>query len=138
MGAGVFLVREVSGHLRTKERADLSGRHAAATRTMKMRIFNHDVLVALNESSIQAGRHQNLRSEQMKPSTVDRYWVNEEHARERDGQPEIRMCVVLDLFTGQTAWLDVSPDEFEAIPKVELSFEEWETAMCAGSPPTPS
>ena len=115
----------------------MSGGHAAATRTMKMRIFNHDVLVALNESSIQAGRHQNLRSEQLKPSTVDRYWVNEEHARARDGQPEIRMCVVLDLFTGQTAWLDVSPDELEAIPKVELSFEEWETAMCAGSPPTP-
>lgn len=113
----------------------MSTLHIAGSPTMKMRIFNHDLLVALNRSSIQSGRRQNLRPEQTNPSTVDRYWVNEEHAIQRNGQPEVRLCVVLDIFTGQTAWLDVSLDEFEAIPEVKLPFAEWETAMCAGTPP---
>lgn len=115
----------------------MSERDTAVSPMMKMRIFNHDTLLTLNRSSIQAGRRQNLRTEQMNPSAVDRYWVNEEHPMERDGQSEVRMCVVLEIFTGQTAWLDVSLDEFAAIPEMEISFAEWETAMCAGTPPMP-
>ncbi|MBI2907523.1 MAG: hypothetical protein HYX92_07720 [Chloroflexi bacterium] len=45
------------------------------------------------------------------------------------------MCVVLRRYTGQTAWLDVSFDEFAAIPEIDVSEDEWEVAMCAGTPP---
>ena len=47
------------------------------------------------------------------------------------------MCVDLSLNTGQTAWLDVSTEEFTAIPEVEVPYLEWTVAMCAGNPPPP-
>ncbi|MEK7778389.1 MAG: hypothetical protein AAB303_07175 [Chloroflexota bacterium] len=48
---------------------------------------------------------------------------------------EVRLCVVLDLFSGDTVWLDVSNDEFTAIPLINVPDQEWETAICAGTPP---
>jgi len=103
---------------------------------MKMKVLEYEGLKALNDSSIKAGRSQNLPAEQL-AEAQDRYWINEHRLRERDGQSEVRICVVLGLFTSQTAWLDVSPDEFAAIPEIDVSEEEWETAMCAGAPPSP-
>ena len=42
---------------------------------------------------------------------------------------------MLDMSAGKTVWLDMSPHEFAGIPELELSEDEWETAMCAGTPP---
>ncbi len=103
---------------------------------MKMKVFDYETLLTLNGSSIQAGRSQNLRPEKLPTTPQDRYWVNSHMMRERDGQQEVRICVVLSLFAGQTAWLDVSIEEFAAIPEIDISDEEWETAMCAGTPPS--
>lgn len=103
---------------------------------MKMKVLDYEALLTLNDGSIQAGKSQNLRSEQLAGKPQDRYWVNDHRIRERDGQHEVRICVVLSLYAGQTAWLDVSPDEFAAIPEIDVSEEEWETAMCAGTPPS--
>jgi hypothetical protein len=101
---------------------------------MKMMVFDHEMLMELNESSVRAGRNQNLRPDQLPPEPQDRYWINAHLDRERDGQPEIRLCIVMNLSTSRTVWLDVSPEEFVAIPEVEVPLGEWETAMCAGTP----
>jgi len=102
---------------------------------MKMKVFGHDMLLGMNERSIRAGRSQYLRPERVPVEPRERYWVNSHSIRERSGQEEVRICVVLNLFTGQTTWLDISIEEFATIPEVDLGFPEWETAMCAGTPP---
>lgn len=102
---------------------------------MKMKVIDHAILSALNENSIQAGRSQNLRPGRISGKPQGRYWINEHMVRERDGQQEVRMCVLLSLYSGQTVWLDVSSDEFATIPEIDVSDDEWETAMCAGTPP---
>ncbi len=102
---------------------------------MKMKVFDHEALLTLNERSIKAGRSQNLRPEQLPAKPEERFWVTANTVREGDGQQEVRMCVVLNLFSGKTVWLDVSSEEFEAIPEIDVSEDEWETAMCAGTPP---
>ncbi len=103
---------------------------------MKMKALDHDMLLTLNESSIQAKRSQNLRPEQVPSRPQDRYWINAHTIQEQDAAQEIRICVVLDLDTSQTAWLDISPDEFAAIQELDVSVADWETAMCAGTPRT--
>ena len=102
---------------------------------MKLKVFDHETLLRLNESSIRAGRNQNLGPNKLPPEPRERYWINHHETRERDGRQEVRMCVVLRLYGGETAWLDVSNEEFEAIPEVDLSVSEWEVALCAGFPP---
>ncbi|MBI2954881.1 MAG: hypothetical protein HYY30_11245 [Chloroflexi bacterium] len=102
---------------------------------MEMRVLDHALLQTLNESSVRSGRSQNLRPDRLASKQQDRYYINEHKLRERDGQQEVRACIVLDLFAGQTAWLDISCEEFAAIPEVDISEDEWETAMCAGTPP---
>ena len=97
-----------------------------------MKVFDHETLLTLNGSSIQAGRSQNLRPERLPAKPQDQYWVNAHTVREQ----EVRICVVLSLNAGQTAWLDVSPEEFAAIPEIDVPEAEWETAMCAGTPPS--
>jgi hypothetical protein len=104
---------------------------------MKIQVFDHKTLVNLNGSSIRAGRSQNLNPDQLSINAQGRHWVNAHGIRERDGQVGVRMCVVLSLNTGQTAWLDVSTEEFEAIPEVDVPYLEWTAAMCAGNPPPP-
>ena len=101
---------------------------------MKLKVLDHEMLLRLNESSIRAGRNQNLGPNKLPASPRDRYWVNTHMVRERDGQREVRMCVVLRSYGGQTAWLDVSSQEFAAIPEIDLSVVEWEVALCAGNP----
>ncbi|MCH7705520.1 MAG: hypothetical protein IIB33_00535 [Chloroflexi bacterium] len=103
---------------------------------MKMKALDHDMLLTLNKSSIQAKRRQNLRPEQMPSRPQERYWINAHTFQERDDVQDIRICVVLDMDTSQTAWLDVSPSEFAAIQELDVSVAEWETAMCAGTPRT--
>jgi len=100
----------------------------------KLKVLDHETLVMLNRSSIQAGRSQNLRPEQLPTNPQERYPVNFHTVHQRGGQQDIRMCVVLDT-AGQTAWLDVSSEEFAAIPEVEISELIWGATMCAGTPP---
>ncbi len=103
---------------------------------MKMKALDHDMLLTLNESSIQAQRSQNLRSEQLPSRPQDHYWITTHSVQEQADGQEIRICVVLDMDASQTAWLDVSPQEFAAIQELDVSLAEWETAMCAGTPRT--
>ena len=103
---------------------------------MRMRVLDHATLMSLNDSSLRAGRSQNLRSARLADKPQERYWITEVKTRDQGGRPEVRMCVVLNLFAGQTAWLDVSSNEFAAIPEIDVSDDEWETAMCAGTPPS--
>ncbi|MBI2855389.1 MAG: hypothetical protein HYX93_00905 [Chloroflexi bacterium] len=102
---------------------------------MKLKVFDHETLIRLDDSSKRAGRAQNLRQEQLSTAPQGRHWVNAHLERVGAGQQEVRMCVVLDLNAGKTAWLDVSPQEFAAIPEVEVPYLEWTAAMCAGNPP---
>lgn len=101
---------------------------------MKMKILDQQTLLALNQSSVQAGRRQNLSPEQLSPDAPERSWLTTH--LERAEEQEVRVCVVLDLFRGRTAWLDLSTREFLDIPEVDVSEEDWETAMCAGTPPS--
>ncbi len=102
---------------------------------MKMRVLDHQTLLRLNHSSIQAGRSQNLTSTKLPSQPQPRYWISYHNALERGGHREVRLCVVLDLFSGNTAWLDVSNDEYTSVPEIDVPDMEWETAMCAGTPP---
>ncbi|MBI4202231.1 MAG: hypothetical protein HY532_03845 [Chloroflexi bacterium] len=101
---------------------------------MKLKMLDHPTLVRLNQSSIGAGRRQHLPPELLAKASQTRYPVNLAVHRQRDGQHEVRLSVVLDA-AGQSAWLDVSPQEFSAIPEVEVIFDVWEGVMCAGNPP---
>ncbi len=87
----------------------------------------------LNESSIRAGRKQNLPSEQMPGDSHKQYTVNFHFDHEWADQRDVRMSVILKPGS-QTAWLDVSPHEYAAIPEVEVSELEWEAAVCVGTP----
>lgn len=102
---------------------------------MYLEVLDHATLIALNESSIKNGRSQNLRPDRLPTKPQERYWVNNHFVRDDKGQQEVRICVVFNLYTGQVAWLDVSFEEFAAIPLVDLPDSEWEAAMCAGHPP---
>lgn len=101
---------------------------------MRLKVLDHETLVRLNDSSIRAGRSQNLGSLPLPRNSHRRYSVNFHDSHIRAGQPEMCMCIVLDA-VGQTAWLDVSLQEFASIPEVEVSELEWSAAMCAGNPP---
>ena len=101
---------------------------------MKMKMLDYQTLVMLNESSIRARRKQNLQLEQMPSDPHKQYAVNFHMDHEWEGRREVRMSIVLKPGI-QTAWLDVSPEEFAAILEVEASELEWEAAVCAGTPP---
>ncbi|GEM_PF-1738236 len=103
-------------------------------RYVKLKTLDHQTLVQLNTASILAGRLQNLPSEELAQPVQPRYPINLVLPRSRDGQPEVRLCVVLNL-AGHSAWLDVTPEEFSAIPEVEVIFDVYEGIMCAGNPP---
>ena len=100
---------------------------------IKMKMLDYQGLMMLNESSIRCGRKQNLQPEQMPSNSHKRYTVNFHFDHEWVGQQDIRMSVILKPGV-QTAWLDVSPEEYAAIPEVEMSELEWEAAVCVGTP----
>ena len=60
---------------------------------MKIKVLDHHTLLALNESSVRAGRSQNLRPHRIPAEPRERYWINTHTLRERDGLPEVRVCV---------------------------------------------
>ncbi len=100
---------------------------------VKMKILDYTTLLMLNESSIRAGRKQNLRLEQVPEDLRKQYIANFRFEHEYAGQKDIRMSVILKPGV-LTAWLDVSQEEFAAIPDFEVSELEWEAAVCVGTP----
>jgi hypothetical protein len=60
---------------------------------MKMKVLDQETLLALNRS-------------QLSPAPPERSWLTT--CLEREEEQEVRVCVVLDLFRGRTAWLDLS------------------------------
>ncbi len=98
-----------------------------------MKCLDRPNLVRLCRSSREAGRKQSL-PEEMIPSDRDRrHVVNFRFEHECDGSKDVRLSVVLKP-GALTAWLDVSQEEYDDIPDVELSELEWEEAVCVGIP----
>jgi hypothetical protein len=100
---------------------------------MKMKILDYETLVMLNNSCIRAGRKQSLRDEQMPTDSQGRYIVNFHFDHEWKGGRDVRLSVILKPGV-KTAWLDVSPQEYAAIPEFEVSELDWEAAVCVGTP----
>ena len=100
---------------------------------IKMKVLDYERLVKLNESSIGAGRKQNLQPEQIPSDSNKQYIVNFRFEHQWGDTQDIRMSVILEPGV-TTAWLDVSPEEYGAIPEVEMSEFEWEVAVCVGTP----
>ena len=98
-----------------------------------MKVLDYERLVMLNESSIRAQRKQNIQPEQIPVDDNRQYIVNFRLDHEWKGGQDIRLSVVLKP-GALTAWLDVSAEEYDAIPEVELSELEWEEAICVGIP----
>ncbi len=100
---------------------------------VKMKVLDYQRLLALNESSIQAGRKQNLKAEQVPSGCRGQYIVNFHFDHKWGTLRDVRMSVILKPGV-TTAWLDVSSEEYDAIPEVEMSELEWEAAVCVGTP----
>ena len=95
--------------------------------------LDYQMLIELNESSIRAGRKQNLSPRRVPSPLHAPYAVNHHLLHEWEGGQDMRMSVVLTS-GGMVAWLDVSQEEFETIPEVEMTELEWEAALCPGTP----
>ena len=100
---------------------------------MKLRILDLQRLLSLNESSLKAGRKQNLRPDQLPDDPQRQYTINFKFDHEWAGGQDIRLSVILKPGI-KTAWLDVSEEEFAAIPEVEMLELDWEAAICVGTP----
>ncbi len=101
--------------------------------TIKMKSLDRPLLIKLNESSVKAGRKQNIKAEHMPAASVKRYIVNFHFDHDWKGGHDVRMSVILQPAV-TTAWLDVSPEEYDAIPEIEMSELDWEAAVCVGTP----
>ncbi len=99
-----------------------------------MKVLDHQTLVRLNNSSIRAGRRQNIKPELMPSDPTGKYVVNLRVDHELNGKKDVRMSVILRPGV-LTAWLDVSPEEYASIQEVQMTEVEWEAAMCVGMPP---
>jgi hypothetical protein len=100
---------------------------------IKMKVLNYQTLLMLNESSIRANRKQNLKPEQLPNRRRRQYIVNFHFDHKWGDLRDVRMSVILKP-GALTVWLDVSPEEYDAIPEVEMSELEWEAAVCVGIP----
>ena len=98
-----------------------------------MKVLSRQDLIRLNENSIQEGRRENLKPEQIPPNADKEYIVNFHFDHEWNKQKDVRLSVILE--PGKcTAWLDVSLDDYNSIPEVQMSELEWEAAVCVGVP----
>lgn len=100
---------------------------------IKMKVLDQQRLLMLNESSIHAGHKQNLQPEQLSDVHRRQYIVNFHFDHKWGELRDVRMSVILKP-GALTAWLDVSPEEYDAIPEIEMSELEWEAAVCVGTP----
>ena len=100
---------------------------------VKMKYLDSDLARRLNQSSLSSGRSQNLRPEHLSEPARSKYLVNFHFDHAWRGAPDVRLSII--IVPGElTAWLDVSPGEFAALPEVELSELDWEAAVCVGVP----
>ncbi len=97
-----------------------------------MKILDRAGLLRLNENSLRAQRKQNLKTEQIPDDSRRRFIVNFHFDHEWKDIRDVRLSVILK--PGVTAWLDVSAEEYAAIPEFELSELDWEAAVCVGTP----
>lgn len=100
---------------------------------IKMKVLDYQTLLMLNKSSIRANRKQNLKPEQLPNRRRRQYIVNFHFDHKWGDLRDVRMSVILKP-GALTAWLDVSPEEYDAISEVEMSELEWEAAVCVGIP----
>ena len=100
-------------------------------RTMK--VLDHPRLLKLNESSLRAGRKQNIAPGHLTDKGRRQYIVNYHVDHKWGDKQDVRLSVVLKP-GALSAWLDVSLEEYTAIPDVELTELEWEAAVCVGMP----
>lgn len=98
-----------------------------------MKYLEYKTLVKLNQNSLHAGRKQNMNPEQLSNDTGKKYLVNFHFEHKWQDEQDVRMSVILEPGI-KTAWLDVSQEEYQAIPQVELTELEWEAAVCVGTP----
>lgn len=99
---------------------------------VKMKVLDHPLLLALNESSRAAGRKQTINPEHL-VAPREQYIVNFRFDHRWQDLHDVRLSVILKPGL-LTAWLDVSKEEYDAIPEVEMSELEWEAAVCVGVP----
>jgi hypothetical protein len=100
---------------------------------IKMKILDYRLLKALSESSQRANRKQFLTAEKLPLESGKQYIVNFHFDHQVKDTYDVRMSVVTKPGV-ETVWLDVSEEEFTAIPEIELSEPEWEAAVCVGIP----
>jgi hypothetical protein len=100
---------------------------------VEMKVLDYPTLIKLNESSKVARRKQNLKPEQIPVDPNRQYLINFHFDHQWVGGRDVRLSVILKPGI-LTAWLDVSQEEYEAIPEIELSELEWEAAVCVGVP----
>lgn len=105
---------------------------------MRLKVIDLQMLQALNDSSMRAGGTHTLTADQMGPTPEGRYWISTHLFPEKHGRQKVCACVVLNLRTSLAAWLDLTLEEFSAIPFQEVDLIEWETVVCVGDiPPLP-
>ncbi len=100
---------------------------------VKMKVLDRELLLSLNESSVRAGRKQNLSQEQLQGAVRPRYIVNFHFDHNWQDLHDVRLSVIL-IPGNLTAWLDVSAEEYAAIPETDMPELEWEAAVCVGTP----
>ncbi len=100
---------------------------------IKMKVLDRPALLKLNESSLQSGRKQHIKLEQLTDERRNQYIVNFHVDHKWDDKQDVRLSVILKP-GALSAWLDVSPEEYAAIPEQELTELEWEAAVCVGMP----
>jgi hypothetical protein len=98
-----------------------------------MKVLDFQLLLKLNENSVKAGRSQHMTPEQLPLSRQKPFIINFYFDHECKGQKDIRCSVILEPGI-LTAWLDVSPEEFDSIKTVEMPELDWEAAVCVGIP----
>jgi hypothetical protein len=98
-----------------------------------MKVLDYHLLLKFNDSSAKHGRSQHILPEQFPPDKRKSFIINFYFDHEWNGQQDIRCSVILEPGI-RTAWLDVSPEEFDAIQTVEMPELDWEAAVCVGIP----
>ena len=99
-----------------------------------MKVMDYSALLALNESSIRAGRAQHIKPELMPAESSRQYIVNFYFDHEWNSAKDMRLSVILEPGV-LTAWLDVSIEEFGSMREVLMPELDWEAAVCVGIPP---
>ncbi|HEX9976299.1 MAG TPA: hypothetical protein VGA82_03525 [Dehalococcoidales bacterium] len=85
---------------------------------VKMKVLDHQTLLRLNESSLRAGRKQNLRAEQLPKRRRRQYIVNFHFDHKWGDLQDVRMSVILKPGVLRS----VCPAEFDNMPELKYSL----------------